>query len=349
MKTSDIIKYEKLGFDGQKYIDKQTNAILDRISKFKNRLYLEIGGKFLYDSHASRVLPGFFVDSKKRIFSKLKDNADIIFCINARDLEKNRQLSSDSISYGDYCLKMVNDIENEIGIKAKISINRVKIDNKNEVETYRESLQKLGFEVYFRYEILGYPKDTKKVLSKNGYGSDEYIRVEKNLVLVTGAASSSGKMSTCLGQIYHEETNSHDSGYAKYETFPIWNLPLDHPVNLAYEAATADIGDYNMMDIYHEKAYSMSSVNYNRDVEAFEIVSGLASDFLPIDNYTRSYKSPTDMGINTAGFCIVDDEIVQKASIEEIDRRYNWYKEIIERGDGDKIWLQRCDKLKERL
>ncbi|MDD3144794.1 MAG: DUF1846 family protein [Candidatus Gracilibacteria bacterium] len=349
MKTSDLTSYNKAGFDGDKYIEMQKNAILDRISKFKHRLYLEIGGKFLYDPHASRVLPGFFADSKKQIFSSFKDKAEIIFCINARDLKNNRQLSSEDIDYVDYCLNMISDIEKEVGIKPKISINRVSDENKDISLNFKNKLLENGYISALRYEIIGYPSNTKNVLSSSGYGNDEYIKVEKDLVLVTGAASSSGKMSTCLGQIYHEQKVGQDSGYAKYETFPIWNLPLNHPVNLAYEAATADIGDYNTMDMYHEKAYSMKSVNYNRDVEAFEIVSKLAQDFLPETNYTRSYKSPTDMGINKAGFCIINDEIVKQASISEIDRRYNWYKEIITRGDGDMIWLERCDKIKERL
>jgi len=244
---------------------------------------------------------------------------------------------------------MISDIEKEIGIRPMISINRVSDENKTVSIDFKNKLLEKWYIAVLRYEIQGYPSDTKKVLSDFGYWNDEYIKTKKDLVLVTWAASSSGKMSTCLGQIYHEQKIWQDSGYAKYETFPIWNLHLNHPVNLAYEAATADIWDYNTMDIYHEKAYSMTSVNYNRDVDAFEIVSKLAQDFLPETNYTRSYKSPTDMWINTAGFCILDDEIVKQASIDEIDRRYIWYKEIIDRGNWDKIWLDRCDKLKERL
>lgn len=349
MQTSDLTKYDKPWFDGEKYIQMQKNAILDRIFKFKNRLYLEIWGKFLYDPHAARVLPGFYADSKKQIFSSLKDNTEIIFCINARDLASNRQLSSEDIDYSQYCLKMISDIEKEIGIRPKISINRVSENNKKSALHFKEELIKKWYKSYLRYEISGYPSDTKKVLSDSGYWTDEYIEIEKNLILVTGAASSSGKMSTCLWQIYHEQKVWQDSGYAKYETFPIWNLPLDHPVNLAYEAATADIWDYNMMDYYHEKAYSMMSVNYNRDVEAFEIVSNLAHNFLPESNHTRDYKSPTDMGINKAWFCIIDDEIVKKASVDEINRRCDWYQEIIDRWWGDNIWIERCNKIKERL
>ncbi len=349
MQTTDTINYEKFGFDGDKYVKIQSEAILDRISKFKTRLYLEIGWKFLYDTHASRVLPGFFVDSKKKIFSSLKDKADIIFCMNAIDLKNNRQLSSEDIWYKEYCLSMINDIKKEIGLTPKVSLNRVNENNKSIANQFKDELENLWIKSYLRYDIAWYPSDTKKVLSETGYGSDDYIEVEKDLVLVTWAASSSWKMSTCLGQIYHEVISWKDSGYSKYETFPIWNRELSHPVNLAYEAATADIWDYNAIDTYHEKAYGEISINYNRDVEAFEIVRDLADSFLPEDNFTRSYKSPTDMGINMAWFCITDEQVVKKACEEEIDRRYNWYKEVIDRWDGDSIWLERCDKLKERL
>lgn len=349
MKTSGIPKFEKYWFDGEKYINMQKNAILDRISKFKHRLYLEIWGKFLYDPHAARVLPGFFPDSKKQIFSSLRDKAEIIFCLNAKDLYKNRQLSNEDIDYGDYCLQMIIDIEKEVWIKPKISINRVSEKNKEVSISFKNILLQKWYIAALRYEIPGYPNDTEKVLSSEGYWAYEYIKVEKDLILVTWAASSSGKMSTCLWQIYHEVVLWQDSGYAKYETFPIWNLPLEHPVNLAYEAATADIGDYNTIDTYHQKAYSMNSVNYNRDVEAFEIVSRLSNSLLPIWNFTREYKSPTDMGINTAWFCITDDEVVRNASIAEIDRRINWYNEVIQRWEGDLIWIERCNKIKERL
>ncbi len=349
MKTSDIIDYSELGFDWEKYIEKQTGAIVERIWKFNWRLYLEIGGKFLYDPHASRVLPWFLADSKKRIFSSLKDKADIIFCLNAIDLKNNRQLSSDEINYGDYCLSMISDIESEIGITPKISINRVSDENIEISKEFKEKLYKLGYDAFLRNEIPWYPNDTSKVLSENGYGWDDYIEVKGDLILVTWAASSSWKMSTCLGQIYKEQQTWIDSGYAKYETFPIWNLPLNHPVNLAYEAATADIWDYNEMDHYHEKAYSMTSVNYNRDVEAFEIVRDLARDFLPEDNYTRSYRSPTDMWISTAWFCITNEDVVNEASLLEVDRRISWYKEIIDRWEWDKIWIKRCEDLKNRV
>lgn len=349
MKTSDIIKYDEIGFDWEKYIEKQTLAILERIAKFEHRLYLEIWWKFLYDPHASRVLPWFLSDSKKRIFLNLKDKADIIFCINAIDLNDNRQLSSEKISYSDYCIQMIQDIEKEIWKKAFVSINRINQENKKNAIKIKEKLQKLWFNSYFRYEIEDYLNNTWKVLSEKGYWKDEYIKVEKNLILVTWAASSSGKMSTCLWQIYQETLLEKQSGYAKYETFPIWNLSLHHPVNLAYEAATADIWDYNEIDHYHLKNYWTSSVNYNRDVSAFEIVRDLAKKFLPENNFTRQYKSPTDMWINTAWFCVLDENIIKKASIEEIDRRINWYKEIIDRWEWQEIWITRCKKLKERI
>ncbi len=349
MSTNDIITYDKVWFDWYKYIDMQSNSILDRMEKFENRLYLEIGWKFLYDPHASRVLPWFFPDSKKRIFSKIKEKADVIFCINAIDLKLNRQLSSDDISYNDYCLSMIDDIKNQLWIISYISINRVNDDNLSYVKDFSKLLKQKWYNSYFRFDIKWYPNDVKYVLSDLGYWRDDYIPVNKDIVLVTWAASSSWKMSTCLWQIYLETIDWKDSWYAKYETFPIWNLPLDHPVNLAYEAATADIWDYNVIDSYHKDAYKMLSVNYNRDIEAFDIVKKLSVEFLEETNFTNKYKSPTDMWINTAWFCILDEEIVKKASIEEIDRRINWYKKIIDRWNGSNIWLERCNKLKSRL
>lgn len=343
--TSDIIDYKTFGFDGEKYIQMQRDAILERISGFSGKLYLEIGGKFLHDPHAARVLPGFFPDSKKRIFSSLQGKSDIIFCINAIDLVQNRPLTSEDTSYSSYVEMMLENIASEIGTIPKVAINRVNNENNIETQKYKDKLQRLGYKAYLRYDIEGYPENTEKVLSSAGYFRDDYIETEHDIVLVTGAASSSWKMSTCLGQIYHDFERWIESGYAKYETFPIWNLDLHHPVNLAYEAATADIGDYNEYDHYHETSYWKKSVNYNRDVEAFEIVMQLAEKFLPESNPTRSYKSPTDMGISTAGFCITDDSIVREASLEEIKRRKAWYQEMVDRWQGDEKWVKVCDEL----
>ncbi len=244
---------------------------------------------------------------------------------------------------------MIQKIEKQVWIKPKISINRVKKDNEKKALDFIDRLNEIEYEWFLRREIQGYPKEISNVLSKKWYWKDEFIKIEKDLVLVTWAASSSGKMSTCLWQIYLEQLSWIDSWYAKYETFPIWNLELNHPVNLAYEAATADIWDYNELDKYHIDAYSMKAVNYNRDVEAFEIVKTLSKKFLPEDNHTRQYKSPTDMWISTAWFCITDNEIVSKASIEEIDRRISWYKEVVERWDWKQEWVEKCEDLKRRV
>ncbi len=348
--SSDIIEYtaEQIWFDGAKYIELQAEAIRERMNKFSGRLYLEIGGKFLYDPHAARVLPGFDPESKRKIFKNLASEADIIFCINYKDIVSDRQLSNEDIDYLTYCKKMVSKIEWSLGIKPYIAVNMIPIEEKNSANMLRVLSTFAGYELFKRYMMDGYPHETEKVLSKDGYGKDEYIPVTNKLVIVTGAASNSGKMSTCLGQIYHEYTHGVDSGYAKYETFPIWNLPLEHPINLAYEAATIDIGDYNMYDPFHEKAYGEKSVNYNRDVEAFEIVKKLANSFLPEKNFTRSYQSPTDMGINKAGFAITNDEQCRKASTEEILRRKERYSQVVERWEGDKKWLEMSDKLYEK-
>lgn len=349
MRSSDIIDYRKFGFDWERYLLLQASEIEKRMKGFSWKLYLEIGWKFLFDAHASRVLPGFYPDSKKRIFEKFKEKAEVIFCINAQDLYINRSLSSENISYAKYCLQMLQDIKSTLWLIAKVSINRVNDTNKIVADGYAIELNNYGYQVYFRYEIDGYPHNTTKILSQDGYGRDEYIHTHKDLVLVTGAASSSGKMSTCLWEMYHDYNKWIDSGYAKYETFPIWNKSLDHPVNLAYEAATADIWDYNQYDELHKKHYLIDAVNYNRDMEAFDIVKTFANSFLPENNFTRHYQSPTDMWISTAGFCITDEQIVRQACIDEIFRRKEWYQEIIDRWNGDEIWVARCKNLLKKL
>ncbi len=345
MNSTDVVPYKKTGFDSNKYIELQSNAIKERVGKFhKGKLYLEIGGKFLFDPHAQRVLPGFNPYSKVLIFKHLDINFDLIFCINAKDIVGNRMLSNKWISYMDYVLQMLKDFEDTLGKKPQISINLISKENESLIEEAIKRLEKLDYKISKRYQIEGYPK-SNKVLSKQGYGTDDYIHTESNLVLVVGAASNSGKMSTCLGQIYLDSLNGKDSGYAKYETFPIWNLELNHPINLAYEAATIDIGDYNVIDAYHKDSYGIDAVNYNRDVDAFVIVEELAWQFLPEDNFVRSYKSPTDMGISKAGFAITDDSVVSIAAYREILRRKGWYEQMIARGEGDAVWIKKIEKL----
>ena len=345
--STDIINYKKHGFDGAKYIRLQKEKILDRIANFSGgRLYLEIGGKFMYDTHAARVLPGFDPESKKEIFSSLKDQAEILFCVNAKDILSNRQLSNQNIDYKDYVYQLIRNIEKNIWIKPHIVINNIDVSNMFDVIlAFEKDFQRKQYKVRERYKINWYPHNMDSILSEDGFGNDDHIPLTKNLILVTWAASSSGKMSTCLGQIYLDHQIDIKSWYAKYETFPIWNIAIDHPINLAYEAATIDIGDYNMMDTYHKKAYGQDAVNYNRDVEAFEIVMGIAKKVVNHKNYMVKYQSPTDMGISCAGMAITSDEIVSIASLAEIERRKAWYQEQIDRWEGKQEWTTKCDEL----
>ncbi len=344
---SDTIPYSRHGFDNAKYFDTQKSHILERIKKFGNgRLYLEIGGKYLFDAHGSRVLPGFSPTVKKDIFLSLNDIIEVLFCVGYRDIVSDRQLSNVDKTYTDSALEMIGKIEREIGVRPKVVINFSEREMNSKVSDFVDRAENIGLKIYHRYLIDGYPHDTRNILSRNGYGRDDHIDIGKDLVIVTGAASNSGKMSTCLGQIYMDHEYGIESGYAKYETFPIWNLPIGHPVNLAYEAATADIGDFNTPDIYHKKAYQVDSVNYNRDVDAFEIIMGMVKYFIPDHNFMHTYKSPTDMGINFAGFAVTDDSVISVASLREIERRKRWYEEIVGRGEGDPKWLDTCDRLK---
>jgi uncharacterized protein (UPF0371 family) len=346
---SDSISYKVKGFSANKYFKLQKEKILERIEKFKSgKLYLEIGGKFLHDSHASRVLPGFEADAKKKIFASLREISDVFFCVNYRDILANRQLSNVKESYNDASLRIATNILNETKIFPKIIINLCEEKIHPKVEEFSKQAEALGYETFYRYRISSYPHNLKKVLSLKGYGKDDHIPSHKKLILVCGAASNSGKMSSCLGNIYLDSLRGIESGYAKFETFPIWNLPLAHPINLAYEAATADIDDCNLLDFYHKKAYGVDSVNYNRDIAAFQIVSKVAKEFLPKSNFMRKYQSPTDMGINFAGFGITNDEVVSLASLREIGRRKAWYREIYRRGEGKKIWVKRCEVLEKK-
>lgn len=348
--SSETLPFKKFWFDGKKYIKLQKEKILDRISNFSGwRLYLEIWWKFISDAHASRVLPWFEMESKRIIFSELKDQAEILFCLNAKDILDNRQLSSEDIDYKTYVYRMIKGIEKNIWLKPHIVINAIDVENMYDlILEFEKEFQRRWYRVRERYKIKWYPHDVENILSEDWFGQDDHIPLTKNLVLVTGAASSSGKMSTCLWQIYLDHQIWSKSGYAKYETFPIWNLPVDHPINRAYEAATVDIWDYNCPDEYHKKAYWMDSTNYNRDVEAFEIVMNIAKHVVTHKNYMIKYKSPTDMWINCAGFAITNEEIVSIASLEEIRRRKQRYQEQINRWDGETKRLEACDKLEEK-
>lgn len=337
----------KQPFDSEKYYLLQKQAIEDRVRKFSGgRLYLEIGGKFLYDKHAANVLPGFDPYAKVKILRDFSKSMDLLFCINATDIENNRLLKSDSTDYTAETLSLIEKYKQVLNVKPIIVMNRLSRENIGErTQDFINFLRKRGFEVVKRYLITDYPENVDTIASKDGFGFDQYAKVSKSLVIVSGPASNSGKLSTCLGQLYHESTKGVSSGYAKYELFPIWNLPVDHPVNIAYEAATADIGDYNVEDkLYFEKK-GEKAVNYNRDVDAFKLLKKIVDTFTKPQNFMRSYSSPTEMGINMAGFCINDDAKVREAAIKTIIIRREIYKNQYLAGGGKKEWIERCDEL----
>ena len=306
----------KIGFDNDKYLKMQSEHIRERIEKFDNKLYLEFGGKLFDDFHASRVLPGFQPDSKLKMLLQLKDQAEIVVVISAEDIESNKIRGDYGITYDLDVLRLIDAFQG-IGLYVG-SICITKYSGQAGADQFIEKLKKLGIKSYKHYKIPGYPSDIEKIVSDDGYGRNEYIETERPLVVITAPGPGSGKMATCLSQLYHEHKRGIKAGYAKFETFPIWNLPLKHPVNIAYEAATADLNDVNMIDPFHLEAYGETTVNYNRDVEIFPVLNAMFEEILG----ESPYKSPTDMGVNMAGNCIIDDEICRQASNEEIIRRY---------------------------
>ncbi|MCF2662106.1 DUF1846 domain-containing protein [Pseudoflavonifractor phocaeensis] len=316
----------KGGFDNQQYLRLQSQHIRDRIAQFGGKLYLEFGGKLFDDYHASRVLPGFEPDSKIRMLEQLKDKAEIIIAINAGDIEKNKVRGDLGITYDSDVLRLI-DIFRSRGLYVG-SVVVTRYTGQPAADAFQTRLESLGVRVYRHYPIDGYPHNIAKIVSDEGYGRNDYIETSRPLVVVTAPGPGSGKMATCLSQLYHEHKRGIVAGYAKFETFPIWNLPLKHPVNLAYEAATADLDDVNMIDPFHLQAYGQTTVNYNRDVEVFPVLSAM------FEKITGScpYKSPTDMGVNMAGNCIYDDDACQEAAKQEIVRRY--YDALCERRQG---------------
>jgi len=306
----------RVGFDNDKYLKMQSEHIMDRIAKFDNKLYLEFGGKLFDDFHASRVLPGFAPDSKIKMLEQLKDDAEIVIVINASDIEKNKVRGDLGITYDADVLRLI-DAFSGIGLYVG-SVVITQYSGQTSSENFRKKLENLGIKVYCHYSIAGYPANIPLIVSDEGFGKNEYIETKRPLVIITAPGPGSGKMATCLSQLYHEYKRGTKAGYAKFETFPIWNLPLKHPVNLAYEAATADLNDVNMIDPFHLEAYGEITVNYNRDVEVFPVLNAI---FEKITGESP-YKSPTDMGVNMAGNCIIDDEAVSDASKQEIVRRY---------------------------
>ena len=306
----------KIGFDNEKYLKMQSEHIRQRIAQFGDKLYLEFGGKLYDDFHASRVLPGFKPDSKLQMLLQLKDEAEIVIVINSGDIEKNKVRGDLGITYDIDVLRLVN-VFTKIGLYVS-SVVLTRYDNQPSADAFQSRLEAMGIKVYHHYSIKGYPSDMKYIISDEGYGKNDYIETSRKLVVVTAPGPGSGKMATCLSQLYHEHKRGRSAGYAKFETFPIWNLPLRHPVNIAYEAATSDLNDVNMIDPFHLEAYGETTVNYNRDIEIFPVLNTMFEEILG----ESPYKSPTDMGVNMAGNCIVDDEITCKAARDEIIRRY---------------------------
>lgn len=306
----------EIGFDNNKYLEMQSAKILERIAMFGDKLYLEFGGKLFDDYHASRVLPGFQPDSKIKMLSELKDKAEILIAINANDIEKNKTRSDLGITYDIEVIRLIDIFRNRGFFVGSVVLTQ--FAEQPSASAFKKRLENMGIKVYRHYPIAGYPSDIEKIVSEEGYGKNEYVVTSRPLVVVTAPGPGSGKMATCLSQLYHENKRGVKAGYAKYETFPVWNLPLNHPVNVAYEAATADLDDVNMIDPFHLEAYGSMAVNYNRDVEIFPVLSSMLSHIMG----SSPYKSPTDMGVNMAGYCIVDDDACREASKQEVIRRY---------------------------
>ena len=316
----------RLGFDNEKYLQMQSKRIKERISQFGGKLYLEFGGKLFDDYHASRVLPGFKPDSKINMLVQLKDDAEIVLVISAGDIEKNKVRGDLGITYDADVLRLI-DAFRGYGLYVG-SVVLTQFSGQASAVAYEKKLESLGIRVYKHYPIEGYPANIPHIVSEDGFGKNDYIETERSLVVITAPGPGSGKMATCLSQLYHENKRGVKAGYAKFETFPIWNIPLRHPVNLAYEAATADLNDVNMIDPFHLEAYGETTINYNRDVEVFPVLNAMFEQI-----YGESpYKSPTDMGVNMVGNCIFDDEAVCQAARTEIVRRY--YKALCDHRKG---------------
>ena len=333
-----------VGFDNAKYLEQQTDAILERVGQFGDKLYLEFGGKLLFDYHAARVLPGFDPNVKMRLLQHLSDQADILLCIYAGDIERKKLRADFGITYDVDVLKLIDDLRDwSIEVRAVVI---TRFDAQPAPQIFKNKLERRGIRVTTHAATRGYPTDIDTIVSDAGYGANPYIETEKPLVVVTGPGPGSGKLATCLSQLYHEHKRGGQAGYAKFETFPIWNLPLEHPVNVAYEAATADIGDFNMIDPFHMSAYGVTAVNYNRDVQIFPILRTILQR---ITGSESVYRSPTDMGVNCAGSGIVDDEAVRAAARQEVIRRFFRYSCEYAMGLVDEDTVNRLRVLMSRL
>lgn len=329
---------QEKGFDNEKYIKEQTAEILQRVERFDNKLYLEFGGKLLFDYHAARVLPGYDPNVKMRLIKELKDRADIVLCIYAGDIERKKIRADFGITYDSDALKLIDDLRGwNINVMGVVI---TRFENQPSAILFKNKLERRNIRVFTHRYTKGYPTNVELIVSDEGYGINEYIETDKPLVIVTGPGPGSGKLATCLSQLYHDYRRGIKSGYAKFETFPIWNIPLKHPVNVAYEAATADIRDFNQIDPFHLEAYGEKSVNYNRDVEVFPVLKRILEKITGQESF---YHSPTDMGVNRAGFAIINDEITKKAAKQEIIRRYFRYRCEYAMGFTDKETVQRVE------
>ena len=332
------------GFDNEKYLAEQTAAIIERVNRFDNKLYLEFGGKLLFDYHAARVLTGFDPDVKMSLLQKIRNKSEVVLCIYAGDIERKKVRADFGITYDSDALKLIDDLrEWEIEVTGVVI---TRFENQPSANVFKNKLERRNVRVYTHRFTKGYPTNIDTIVSDEGYGANEYIQTTKPIVVVTGPGPSSGKLATCLSQIYHEYRRRVHAGYAKFETFPIWNLPLKHPVNMAYEAATADIRDFNMVDSFHLEAYNEKAVNYNRDVEAFPVLKRIIEKITQERSFYK-YKSPTDMGVNRAGFGIIDDDAIREAAVQEMIRRYFRYACEYAIGFADKETVQRVELLLE--
>jgi uncharacterized protein (UPF0371 family) len=333
----------KIGFDNEKYVQLQSQKILERISTFGEKLYLEFGGKLFDDYHASRVLPGFKPDSKVKMLLELKDQAEIVIIINAEDIEKNKRRGDLGITYDLDVLRLI-DAFRDIGLYVG-SVVITHYNSQHTADLFQKRLLNLGIKAYRHYCIPDYPSNIPLIVSDDGYGKNDYIETSRSLVIITAPGPGSGKMATCLSQLYHDYKRDIKAGYAKFETFPIWNLPLKHPVNLAYEAATTDLNDVIMIDPFHLEAYGITTVNYTRDIEVFPVLNAIFEKIAG----KSPYKSPTDMGVNMVGFCITDDEVVRKASEQEIIRRYYNTRCALRQGLAERSEVYRLELIMNQL
>lgn len=339
---------KKIGFDNEKYLEEQNSAILERVKKFDNKLYLEFGGKLCFDYHAARVLPGYDPNVKIRLLQSLKDKIDIFLCIYAGDIEKGRVRGDFGITYDAATLKLIDDLR-KWGLDI-LAVIITRFMGQNSAIIFKNKLERRGIKVYLHYPIEDYPADINTICSNKGFGRNDYIETKSPIVIVTAPGPNSGKLSTCLSQLYYDHCKGINSGYAKFETFPIWNLPLKHPVNVAYEAATADIQDFNMVDPFHLSAYNQVAVNYNRDVDSFPILKIILNRIMAgKDTNHPLYNSPTDMGVNRAGFGITDDEVVREAARQELIRRFFRYNTEYIMGVEKKETVERVMRLMEEL